>query len=133
MKTMKTLAATSAAFFSTTSIAHTGVDLVVDEAGLNALVSGFSHPFTGVDHILALVLTGGAIALLHAGNTRVLKRWLSGAALLCVLLSWSFLHYSGEYFAAYATGFAVISTMLMAAGVFIASIGKRFKGAFSQS
>lgn len=133
MKTMKTLAGVSAAFFSATSIAHTGVDIAIDEAALNALASGFNHPFTGVDHILALGLLGGAIALLHAGNRRILKRWLSGAALLCVLLSWSFLHYSGEYFAAYATGFAITSTLLMAAGVFIASIGKRFKGAFSRS
>ncbi len=131
MKTMKTLAGVSAAFFSATSIAHTGVDIAIDEAALNALASGFNHPFTGVDHILALGLLGGAIALLHAGSRRLLKRWLSGAALLCVLLSWSFLHYSGEYFAAYATGFAVTSTLLMATGVYIASIGKRFQRAFS--
>lgn len=133
MKPIKTLAAVSAAFFSTTGIAHTGVNLTVAEGARNAVLSGFSHPFTGVDHVLTLMLMGGTIALMYAGNGRLVKRWLAGAALLCVLLSWSFLHYSGEYFAAHAAGFALTSSMLMATGAGIARIGKRVRGALSRS
>lgn len=127
MNTLKTLVATGTAFFTTASLGHSGAELTVLAPG--ALLSGLMHPFTGIDHMLTLLLLGGAIVLLHSGQDQQLKRRLSGAVMLGVLLGWSFLHYSGEYFATYALGFSISSTLLISAGAQVTSIGKRFKAA----
>ncbi|MBQ0720228.1 MAG: HupE/UreJ family protein [Gammaproteobacteria bacterium] len=133
INTMKTLAAFGAVFFSALCFAHTGAELAVVELTPGALLTGLLHPFTGIDHLLTLLLLGGAIALLHSRESRLLKRGLSGAVMLGVLLSWSFIHYSGEYFVTYALGFALSSTLLMSAGVQITNISQHFKRVLSQN
>lgn len=132
MNTTKALAALGSAIFPAVSFAHTGAELAVMELAPGALFTGLMHPFTGIDHLLTLLLLGAAIALPHSGN-RLIKRGLSGAVILGMLLSWSLLHYSTEYLTTYALGFAISSTLLMSAGVQIANISKRFKSARCQS
>lgn len=117
------------AFYSAASLGHSGAELSALTPG--GLLAGLMHPLTGIDHILALIALGGAMALLHSGENRVIKRGLSGAVLLGMLLSWSFVHYSGEYFASYALGFASTSALLMTIGIRIVGIGTRHKQASS--
>lgn len=133
MKTTKALAALGSVIFPAVSFAHTGAELAVMELAPGALFTGLMHPFTGIDHVLTLLLLGAAIALPHSGGNRLIKRGLSGVVILSMLLSWSLLHYSTEYLTTYALGFAVSSTLLMSAGVQIANISKRFKSARCQS
>lgn len=129
MNSIKTLTAfISSALISTASFAHTGMAL---DSG--TMVTGLLHPFTGVDHLLGLMLLGGIISLLYSQHKPAIKRGFAGVFVLAVLLSWSFLHYSGEHFTAYALGFAISSTLMMAAGVQITGISKRFKTARSQN
>jgi hydrogenase/urease accessory protein HupE len=112
-------------FYSAASLGHSGAELTALAPG--GLLAGLMHPLTGIDHILALITLGGAMALLLSGENRAIKRGLSGAVLLGMLLSWSFVHYSGEYFASYALGFASTSALLMIIGISIASVGSRYK------
>ena len=128
MNIMKPLTAAGTALFSASSLGHNGLDVAP-----GTLFSGWVHPFTGLDHVLTLLLLGGVIALLYTAENRQLKRVLAGLVTLGILLSWSFLHYSGDYFAIYAVGFASSSGLLMSAGASIACISKRFKGAFRRS
>lgn len=144
MKTIKTAAVIGTTFKNTTLIAavftatvvysaasfgHSGAELAT--LAPSALLTGLMHPLTGIDHILALLTLGGAIALLHSEGNHLLKRGLSTAVLLGMLLSWSFIHYNGEYFAAYALGFASTSSLLMVVGMYMAGVRSRYKQASS--
>ena len=129
MSTIKILVATSAAFFSAASLSHSGLEQGSLALAQGSLLTGLMHPLTGLDHVFTLLLLGGAISLLCSGEKRQIKRSLAGAATLGILLSWSFLHYSGSYFVTYALGFACTSSLLMITGVSIAGFGQRLKTA----
>ena len=127
MKTIKALTALSAAFFSASTLAHTGLELAP-----GTLITGLMHPLTGLDHVLALLLLGGIISLLFTGQQRPLKPAIAGALTLGILLSWSFLHYAGNDFSSYALGFASSSAGLMTIGGCIAGFSQRLESAHTQ-
>lgn len=88
------------------------------------MLSGLAHPLTGLDHLLGLLLLGAGIALFAAQKNVVFKRGIAVLASVSALLAWSFLHYSGDNFAAYALGFSTTSILLMLMGMRIASFTK---------
>ena len=128
MNTMKSLTAVSCALFSASSLGHSGLEVTP-----GTLLSGMMHPFTGLDHVLTLLLFGGLISLLYAGEKQQLNRTLAGALTLGTLLGWSFLHYSGDHFAAYALGFACSSSLLMTAGARLYVIGQYLRTVQNQN
>ena len=102
---------------SAPSLAHTET-----EFNPASLLSGLAHPLTGLDHLLGLLLLGAGIALFAAQKNLVFKRGIAMLVSVSTLLAWSFLHYSGDNFIAYALGFSTTSILLMVAGMRIASI-----------
>ncbi len=97
---------------ATPSLAHTET-----EFSSASLLSGLVHPLTGLDHILGLLLLGAGIAFFAAHKKGVFRRGLAVLASVSALLSWSFLHYSGDSFAAYALGFSTTSILLLIVGM----------------
>ena len=104
---------------SAPSLAHTET-----EFSSASLLSGLAHPLTGLDHLLGLLLLGAGIAFFAAQKNLVFKRGIAVLASVSALLAWSFLHYSGDNFAAYALGFSTTSILLMVVGMRIASSAK---------
>ena len=100
---------------ATPSLAHTET-----EFSSASLLSGLAHPLTGLDHILGLLLLGAGIAFFAAHKKGVFKRGVAVLSSVSALLAWSFLHYSGDSFAAYALGFSTTSILLIIAGMRIA-------------
>ncbi len=100
---------------ATPSLAHTET-----EFSSASLLNGLAHPLTGLDHILGLLLLGAGIAFFAAHKKSVFKRGIAVLTSVSALLAWSFLHYSGDSFAAYALGFSTTSILLIVAGMRIA-------------
>jgi len=104
---------------SAPSLAHTET-----EFSSASLLSGLAHPLTGLDHLFGLLLLGAGIAFFAVQKNVVFKRGIAVLASVSALLTWSFLHYSGDNFAAYALGFSTTSILLMVMGMRIASFTK---------
>lgn len=104
---------------SAPSLAHTET-----EFSSASLLSGLAHPLTGLDHLLGLLLLGAGIALFAMQKHGVFKRSLAVLSSVSALLIWSFLHYSGDNFAAYALGFSTTSILLILVGMRIANFAK---------
>lgn len=81
--------------------AHTGMGVVADFG------AGFAHPFTGLDHLLAIVSVG-----LWAGLRGGASRWLAPASFVAAMVA-------GAGWAAGAPGLALIEAMI-AASVIVA-------------
>ena len=126
MSTSKILVAFGACLFSTVGLAHTGMELAP-----GAALEGLMHPLTGIDHWLTLLLVGGAIAVFYTQKNQALKLGLATTLGLSVLLIWSFLHYTGDNFAAYAVAYAFTSTLLIVAGSQVVSVGRHLKVALT--
>ena len=101
---------------ATPSLAHTETDW-----SSASLLSGLAHPLTGLDHVFGLLLLGAGIAFFAAHKKGVFKRSFAVLSSIIALLIWSFLHYSGDNFAAYALGFSTTSLLLIVAGMRIAA------------
>tara|TARA_R110002050_G_scaffold68266_1_gene148125 strand:- start:140 stop:541 length:402 start_codon:yes stop_codon:yes gene_type:complete len=101
---------------ATPSLAHTET-----EWSSASLLSGLAHPLTGLDHVFGLLLLGAGIAFFAAHKKGVFKRSFAVLSSIIALLIWSFLHYSGDNFAAYALGFSTTSLLLIVAGMRIAA------------
>ena len=126
MSISKILVAFGACLFSTVGLAHTGAELAP-----GAALEGLMHPLTGIDHWLSLLLMGGAISILYKQKKQALKPGLTTALGLSVLLIWSFLHYNGDDFAAYAVAYAFTSTLLIVAGSQVVNIARHLKVALT--
>jgi urease accessory protein len=103
---LPTLAATLIAAAPALALAHPG-----HQAMAAGLVEGFMHPFTGVDHIAAMVAVG-----LWSALTLRRQRWLAPLAFAAMLLA-------GALFAAPALAFAepMIAVSLLALGLGVAA------------
>ena len=103
---LHTLAATLIAAAPALALAHPGHDAIA--AGL---VDGFMHPFTGIDHIAAMVAVG-----LWSALTLRRQRWLAPLAFAAMLLA-------GALFAVPAVAFAepMIAVSLLALGLGVAA------------
>ncbi|PCH53099.1 MAG: hypothetical protein COC20_01135 [Cellvibrionales bacterium] len=126
MSISKILVAFGACLFSTVGLAHTGAELAP-----GAALEGLMHPLTGIDHWLSLLLMGGAISVFCKQKKQALKPGLTTALGLSVLLIWSFLHYNGDDFAAYAVAYAFTSTLLIVAGSQVVNIARHLKVALT--
>ncbi len=130
MKGLKTLFALSCTFFTTACFAHSGTELATTAA---PLASGILHPLSGIDHILALLLIGSVISILYFSKKQRLRARLTGGfLLLATLLTWSFSHYQGDNFTAYALGYCFTSSLLISAGIQATSFYKKLSRTLKQ-
>ncbi|MDQ8022418.1 MAG: HupE/UreJ family protein [Moraxellaceae bacterium] len=79
----KTALITAAALLPALAIAHTGGDAGAHHG--SAFMEGFAHPFTGLDHLAAMVTVGIWSAMAFSGNTaRVMVAPVAFALLLLI-------------------------------------------------
>jgi urease accessory protein len=74
---------------STLAVAHTGSDGAMHHDTGDALAAGFTHPFTGLDHLAAML----ALGLWSALSTR--RVWLAPLAFAGTLLAGALLGFAG--------------------------------------
>jgi urease accessory protein len=128
------LVAASAGLLPTLASAHLGVDAGMHHEGISAVAMGFAHPFTGIDHLMAMI----GLGLWSATSAR--RVWAAPLAFAAMLVVGALLGRSGVALPAVepmiAASLLVIGLLAAtraqlptAAGVAIAAVFALFHGA----
>ena len=108
MTTLATRAALGAALLAlpALALAHTGAD----GGAHHGFAAGFLHPFTGIDHLLAMLLVGAWSATLQ-------RRWWLAPLAFIALLAWlvgrPILRLKGYYLGVATLGFGILVSMVL--------------------
>lgn len=96
---------------------------------VSAFYAGLAHPFTGIDHLLTLLLGGVLLALIGLQcPSRRRTHGLPASALLALMLAWSLVHYSGHHWLSYGLGYLFSSYATLALTYKLAGVIKTAGG-----
>ncbi|RZI71046.1 MAG: HupE/UreJ family protein [Variovorax sp.] len=109
--TMRLFLLAAAAAFTTAASAHTG-----DGAHAHAFVDGLVHPFTGLDHLAAMLAVGMWSAL------AVRPAWLAPAAFVALLVAGALAGFAGLQVPAVEP---MIAASLLVLGLLVAAVRKQ--------